>query len=442
MKVAKNLDYQNSDTSSVEPEPLELDLGDTELHHRPAASRPRRANRTLIVVAVLIAAIGAVFLWRWKAARTHAVESPPNASVPLSDVVVPDQAQLKQISVDLVGEQTVTTDRDATGKVSFNEDRLTPVFTPYAGRVVETLASKGAEVERGRPLLVLESPELISAQNDLTSARSELSKAKIALDVARASAERARRLYEREAIASKDLQLAEADFARATDEYHRAQDSLAAVENRLALFGKEPQEIAQLGGRVDRRVVIRAPIAGTIVERKVGPGQYVKPDSPDPLFLISDLSTLWVLADVYESDLAGIHFNAPAEITVAAYPHHTFPAHISFISPTVDPSTRTVRVRCLVENSDRLLKPDMFAKIKINSAMQRLVPTVSANAIVSQGDDSLVFVEESPGRFRRRQVRIGREVGGQVTIEEGLRPAERVAARGALLLNQLIKSKG
>src|SRR5262249_31599279 len=265
-------------------------------------------------------------------------------------------------------------------KVGFNEDRLTPVFTPYAGRILELLANKGDSVGKNQPLVVVESPDLVAAQNDLASARSDLAKAKIGLDTAETVAERARRLHEQEAIATKDLQQAEADLTRAQDEVRRAQVSLAAVENRLSLFGKDPKEIAGLGERVDRRVVIRAPIAGTIVDRKVGPGQYVKPDAPDPLFLISDLATLWILADVYESDVAMIHVGAPVDVVVPAYPTRAFPAHISFISPTVDPATRTVRVRCVIQNPQGLLKPDMFATIKIGAAAQQSVPVVPASA--------------------------------------------------------------
>jgi len=186
---------------------------------------------------------------------------------------------------------------------------------------------------------------------------------------------------------------------------------------------------------------MRAPIAGTIVDRKIGPGQYVKPDMPDPLFMISDLTTLWVLVDVFESDVAAIHLNMPVEVAVSAYPNRMFPARISFISPTVDPTTRTVRVRCLVPNPNGLLKPDMFATIKIASAGQQDVPIVPASAVVVEGNDSLVFVVDGTGRFRRRNVQVGREVEGGLIVDSGLQPGEVIATRGALLLNELSKSK-
>jgi len=403
----------------------------------PAPHRPGH-YKFLVIVAASFGIVVAVIAWRQWATRTEVVKPAGEAST-IPDLVVLDENQLQQVSVEPAGMRTITLDRNATGKVGFNEDRLTPVFTPYAGRVLGLLANKGASVSKGQPLVVLESPELVAAQNDLASARSDLAKAKIGLNAAQTVADRARRLHEQEAIATKDLQQAEADLARAQDEYRRAQVTLAAVENRLLLFGKDPKEIAGLGARVDRQVVIRAPIAGTIVDRKIGPGQYIKPDAPDPLFLISDLTTLWILADVFESDVAMIHLRAPVEVSVPAYPNRVFPAHISFISPTVDPATRTVRVRCLVQNPEGLLKPDMFATIKIHAAAQQTVPVIPSSAVVTEGDSSLVFVEEGHGRFRRRKIQVGQELGGSVALATGLSVGERVAMRGGLLMNELNK---
>jgi cobalt-zinc-cadmium efflux system membrane fusion protein len=405
----------------------------------------KRRSAKLWITTLLVAAIAIVFVgWQRVSSRSepagdHAVDKP--AANAATDIVKVDPKDLQQISTQPVREQLVTVDRKATGKIGFNEDRLTPVFTPYTGRVVDLLANKGNMVRAGQPLVIIESPDFVAAQNDLAAARSDVAKAKIGLNTSQVASERARRLHDQEALSTKDLQQADADLARAQDEVRRAQTTLAAVENRLALFGKDEQEIAKLGEHADSRVTLRAPIPGTIVDRKIGPGQYVKPDAPDPLFLISDLSTLWVLADVYESDVAGIHMNMPVDITVAAYPERVFPARISFISPTVDPTTRTVRVRCLVANRNGLLKPDMFANIKIGSAAKQPVQVVPSSSVVVEGNDSLVFVQEGTGRFRRRQIQVGPQVGDSVVVNGGLRPGEIVASRGALLLDEVGKAK-
>lgn len=410
----------------------------------PPPVTPTRKSRfglwLIVGIVVLAGGIGGVFWWL-KAPKEHAKPVPSEISGQPKDILIPDESQLRQIAVEPVGQVTIAVDRDTTGKVSFNEDRMTPVFAPYAGRVVEILANKGDTVKTGQPLLVVVSPDVVAAGNDLSAARSDVSKARISLDAARIGAERARRLHEREALSTKDLQQAEADLARSEDDYKRALAAKEAAENKLTLYGKGQDELSQPGKSVDSRVVIRAPIGGTIVDRKVGTGQFIKSDLPDPLFLISDLSKLWILADVYESDLASIKLNAPVTITVAAFPNHTFPARISFISPTVDSATRTVRVRCLVENTAGLLKPDMFATIKITGVNQESVPVVSSSAVITEGNDTMVFVEESPGRFRRRHIKVGSETGGSLIVKDGLQPGERVATRGGLLLNEQMKNE-
>jgi membrane fusion protein, heavy metal efflux system len=403
---------------------------------------PQPRSKVWAITGIVIAALAAVIVWQRsatpapKAADRPAEKTAGDKPASNGAIAVNDQ-QLKQISTDMVKERMVAADRKATGKVGFNEDRLTPVFTPFSGRIVELLANKGDNVRSGQALAVVESPDFVGAQNDLASARSDLVKARIGLDAAQVAEQRARRLHDQEAISTKDLQQTETDLARAQDDVRRFQASVAAAENRLRLFGKEPDETAG----VDPKVTLRAPISGTIVDRKVGPGQYVKPDSPDPLFMITDLGEVWVLVDVYESDVAATRLNMPVEVTVPAYPDKVFPARISFISPTVDPTTRTVRVRCLVPNPNGLLKPDMFATIKIGSAAQQPMATIPSSAVVVDGNDSVVFVAESPGHFRRRAVHVGKEVEGGFIVDSGVRAGDVIATRGALLLNELSKSK-
>jgi cobalt-zinc-cadmium efflux system membrane fusion protein len=402
----------------------------------PQARRTRRGKAVLLVV-ILLGGGGGILAWQRLDMRPEAVQpATPVASQP-TDMAVVNEQQLQQLTIEPVRDWPVTVERDTTGRVSFNEERLTPIYTPYAGRVLEVLANKSTEVRPGQPLLVLEAPELVTAQNDLIVARADLAKAKIGLDAARVAADRARGLHAQGAIATKDLQQADTELARALDEQRRAQAALATVEHRLALFGKKPEEIARLGGQIDRQTAIRAPIAGTIVERKVGPGQYLRADASDALFLIADLSTVWVLADVYESDLADIRLHTPVEVRVAAYPHRPIPAQIISINPTVDPVTRTVRVRCLVQNPEGLLKPDMFATIRIRSVTAQMVPAIPVSAAFSQGPETVVFVEEEPGRFRRRQIQPGREMQGYISVQSGVQSGERVVSRGVLLLRAL-----
>ena len=206
-----------------------------------ASPRPRARRRLGGLVILLLGGLAGTAAWqRWDlqtvwqrlGRQPVAEQAAPAPTGPAPEVAVLHEHQLQQLTIESVREQPLTVERETTGKVSFNEDRLTPVYTPYAGRVLEVLAHKGATVQPGQPLLVLESPELVTVQNDLATARSELSKAKIGLDAARVAAERARGLHTQGAMATKDVQQAEMELARAQDEQQRAHAVLAGVEHR------------------------------------------------------------------------------------------------------------------------------------------------------------------------------------------------------------------
>ena len=245
-----------------------------------------RGRYGAIVIVGLVVVLVAAFTVRRQDARTDQTPAPqiPKSS---NDVIEATPEQLKQIRVETVRDQFIDLDLETTGKIGFNEDRMTPVFAPYGGRVVEVLANKGDVVKVGQQLLIIEAPDLVATVHDLAEARADADKAKIALDIADKGAERARNLHSLEALATKELQAAESDLARAREDYRRATAAVSVMRNKLSLFGKSVAEIRQfeesVTDQIDRRVEIRAPLAGTIVERKVGPGQYVRPDNTEPL---------------------------------------------------------------------------------------------------------------------------------------------------------------
>src|SRR5215510_4596656 len=397
--------------------------------------RPRRRRRLFVAGAIiLIALLGALIYWRYRSTRQA---PPPEGAVQSKipeDVVFADENQLKNLTIEPVAARDFTIDREVTGKVGFNENRLTPVFPAYSGRVVEALATKGEAVRKGQPLLVVESPDYVAAQTDLANSRADADRAAVNLSSAAVNVERARRLFPQDAISKKDLQSNESAFALAQAELRRATAALAVAQSRLLIFGKTPGDIARLNAVVDRTLTIAAPIAGTVVNRQVGPGQILRTDAPTPLFRISSLSTLWAHGDVFESDLPYIRLGAPAEIKVESYPKKVFPARVSFIDPTVDPATRTVHVRSEVNNLNGLLKPDMFARMKIIAAARKSVPVIPTSAVVARGENSFVLIEEAHGRFRKRKVEIGHEVDGSVMINSGLKVGERIVTKGAVLL--------
>lgn len=397
---------------------------------------PRRSRKRIYIAGaiILIVLLAGLIYWRYRSThRMSPSKSAAESEVP-PNVVFANEAQLKNLTIEPVTAHNFTVDREVTGRVGFNEDRLTPVFPAYSGRVVAVFATKGQFVRKGQPLLVIESPDYVEAQNNLVTARNDVDKATVNLKTAQINAERARKLFAYEAISKKDLQSSEAALALAESELQRSRGALNVAQARLELFGKTPADINQLKAGAGSRITIPAPLSGTIVERQVGPGQILKADTTTPLFQLSNLSDLWVHGDVFESDLARIRLGAPAEISVESYPNRVFPARISFINPTVDPVTRTVHVRCLVSNPRGLLKPDMFVTMKIVAAAIKSVPVVPAGAVVGRGEMSFVLVEEAPGRFRKRRVEIGHEVDGKVMIKSGVKIGERIVTKGAVLL--------
>jgi membrane fusion protein, heavy metal efflux system len=322
------------------------------------AARPRSRKKMYAAAAVFaLASLAGLIYWRHRSTR----QAPPPGNAVQSkipqDVVFADENQLKNLTVEPVAAQDFTIDREVTGKIGFNENLLTPVFPAYSGRVIEALAAKGDAVRKGQPLLVVESPDYVAAQTDLANARADVDKASVNLRIAAVNVERSRKLFAQDAISKKDLQSSESALALAQAELRRAMGALAVAQSRLMIFGKTPMDIARLNAVVDSALIITAPIDGTIVDRQVGSGQVLRTDMPAPLFQISSLSTLWAQGDVFESDLPNIHIGAPAEIRVDSYPKLVFPARVSFINPTVDSATRTVRVRCEVNNQNGLLKP-------------------------------------------------------------------------------------
>lgn len=349
--------------------------------------------------------------------------------------VVPDQ--MHQLQVVKVKGYAFRTQTSAIGQIGYNEDASTVVLTPFSGRVTRLIAKLGDQVKQGDPLLEIDSPEQFVQQNDFIAAHAAKRKASSQHGLAQIQESRVRGLHEGKAAPSKDLQQAEAQLAAAESDLRSADTAFEAARIRLKILGRSEAEILKLEqtGALSRVTTIPAPIGGTVVARKVGPGQYVKADSGDALYTIADLSTMWLKAQIFEQDIAQVRVGQEIEARVSAVPGKTFKARIDAINSASDLATRRVVVRSEIQNTDGLLRAEMFAMFKINIDDGVANAAVPTNAVIREGDVATVWVEAEPLLFKRRVVEIGIQQDGLTQIRKGLAVGEQVVAHGAIFVD-------
>jgi cobalt-zinc-cadmium efflux system membrane fusion protein len=410
-------------------------------HRNAHQKRSKRAAFLAVAIGIAIVAM----LMAVRLLRKPPALSPPVATAETtadSGTVFVEPSQLQSIKLAAAAPQTFRAEKVATGKIAFNEELMTPVYSPYAGRILRLLAKPGDAIKTGAPLFEIDTPDLVQAESDLINGGIALAKSNAALDLARRGEDRAHRLYLNKAIALRDWEQAEADLKNAERDVRSAEATLAAARARLRVFGKTDEEIAgiETTHQVDRVARVASPIAGTITARKVGPGQFVRPDSPDPLFTVANLSTVWILAEVYESDAPLLKVGQPVAVRVNAYPDEAFTARVTYISPSVDATTHRVSVRGVIENRGQRLKPDMFASFHITTGAETQALAVPAGAIVRDGDKTAVWVTGDGTHFTRREVTVGTEQNGFVQIVNGLLQGERVVSEGGLFISNVASS--
>lgn len=318
---------------------------------------------------------------------------------------------------------------ETTGKVQFNEERLVRVNAPVTGRVSEVLAHPGDIVEQGHRLLVLDSPDLGTAKSDYAKAVSDLEHAEKAVTLAR-------ELFQARAIAQKELRDTENDYRKAMAEKERA-------ASRLRTLGVPDSQFNDIAARTDTSttVVVTAPRSGVIVERNVIPGQvvaYGQSDTPPNLFLISDLSAMWVLADVYEPDVPTVHLGQAAAVTLPCCPGTRYEGRVTYISDSVDPQTRTVKVRVVVPNRERALKAEMFVKVTISIGSAKVL-ALPQSAIQRENNETFVLIVKGKDEYERRPVTLGADLDGVVEVLDGVTSKDRVVSTGSILLKRTVK---
>jgi cobalt-zinc-cadmium efflux system membrane fusion protein len=299
------------------------------------------------------------------------------------------------------------------------------VVLPVAGRVVAVLTKLGDSVQQGAPLLRIESPDIDTAVSTYLQGRATVEQAKSALLKANADYDRVKDLYEHNAIAKKEVLNAESAAVQAKAVVDQAQASVQQALRRLEILGLKPENFGQ-------QLTVHAPISGKVLELTVAPGEF-RNDLSASLITIADLSTVWVASDVAESDIRLIHIGERIDIELSAFPGETFHGRVTRLSDTLDPTTRTIKVRAEMDNAQGRLRPEMFGRIRHVGGSQQL-PVVPAAAIVQSEGSSIVYREISKGVFEPVTIVPGDRAGDRVAVRSGVKVGDRIVTDGVMLL--------
>ena len=398
----------------------------------------REQTRVLIVAAIVALIVFGLGPWFWGMLFSPA---PPNAPPLIPGTFRPTDEQWADLRFARVRAEPfaglVTTD----GALAPNDSTTTAVYSPYSGQVTRLIANLGDHVEKNAPLMMVDSTEAVQARNDLITALGTLTAAQAQDKVAVANEARQHQLYLGQSAALKDWQQSQSDLAAANAALRTAQTGLAAQENRMRILGMSGDAIANLektrgAGGISAEAIVKAPIAGTVIQRQVGLGQYIQAGAANPVYSIGNLSTLWVLGNVRESDAPLMRVGERADIRVVALPDQVFTARLAWIAPTIDATTHRLAVRAELNNPGGVLKPLMFATVGIHTASDRTSPAVPESAVIYEGELAHVWVAHADHSLGLRNIRVGRIQGGDVEVLSGLANGESVVTAGALFIDR------
>jgi len=376
-------------------------------------------NKSLLLNAIILSAIGLTSL------EANAVEKETHASAAITKkndeiLIKDDSPQAANLKIEAVTEMLAPTAEAMNGKISFDENYTSRVSSPVLGRATKLHVQIGDKVSIGQTLMTVDSPDLGSAIADYRKAAADL-------DLKRKAFERSKMLLDGGVIAHKDFESSEADMAKAQAEATRAKGKLRnlSVDNNMS--GSES-------------FTLKAPMSGVIVDRQINVGNEVRPDAPNPLFIITNPQHLWATIDLPERDLGKVNIGQLISIQVDAYPTETFTGKILSIGTMIDPVSRRVQVRCSIDSKDKL-KPEMYARITpLNNHNQRVI-RLPTSALITEGLYSYVFVETSPGHLKKRRISLDIQEHEYVTVKSGLVAGDKVVTIGAILLNSELASK-
>jgi RND family efflux transporter MFP subunit len=402
----------------------------------------RSRNRTAIVAMVGVLAITAIAIILWLLLRSGSsgagrpvptprnvgAETPASTSTTSEPIIAidPEAAKRAGIKTEPVGEAMLAGSsapgQVTTGVVQANAYRTTPVVSVVGGILRRVSAELGQKVSQGQTVAVVFSDELAMAQSRYLNALADL-------DEHHKHHARTVRLVEIGAASREELE-------QATTKLRTAESEVASQRQRLLLLGLSEKRIAQLKtpAQVSSEVSLPAPVSGNVISRTANPGEVIQADKE--VLRIADLSSVWVMGQVYEKDLGKVVVGSGASITSDAYPGRVFRGRVSYVDPTLDPATRTAQARIELANPGQVLKIGMFVNVAFVAlgGAESTTAVVPKSAVQNINNQQVVFVERTPNNYAMRPVKLGPEVNGQYPVLEGLSVGERIVTDGSFLL--------
>jgi len=328
-----------------------------------------------------------------------------------------------QVAVGIVGEHDVGKTIVSSARVAFDEQKVAHIFSPVTGRVTQIKAQLGEHVHKGQTLATILSPDLGNALSDMNKAKPDVIAAEHEL-------KRQQELFAAHAGSHRDLENAQDNYDRMVAELQRAEQKAKLL---MATAGSS--------GAVSQTFALQSPIDGEVVARSINPGVEVQGQysggATVELFTIGKLDDVWIIADVYEQDIARVKIGAPVLFKLVAYPGQVFKGEVDWVSGTLDPATRTGKVRCVLSNMKGQLKPEMYATAEIQTDGHKAI-AIPRSSLLHLGDKTLVMaVDSSKKNYERRPVIVDEdETGEWVPVLHGLEPGENVVTEGALILSE------
>jgi cobalt-zinc-cadmium efflux system membrane fusion protein len=384
----------------------------------------------------VLIALAVVAYWAWPSGGRSKSEAATSANAPSAtardrDSIELSDSQLASVKVEPIEDREFPVQKEAVGSIDFNEDMAVQVFTPYQGRIIALYAAVGDDVKKGQTLFTIDSPDLLQAESALIAAAG-------VLDLTTRNLARLRELYKTLAVSQHDLE-------QGVSDQQTAEGNLRAARDSVRLFGKSDTEIDRIVAErtADPTLVVPSPISGRITSRNAAPGLFIQPASPPAPFIVADINTMWMLADVVEADSPAFRVGQQVQVKISAFPDRLFDGTITTIGSTVDPNTRRVLVRSEIKDPEHQLRSGMFANFTITVGSPVRSPALPLDGVVREGDGTMsVWVTADRRRFTKRTVKIGEQRGGYRQILEGVQTGELAATDGAIFLSNMLAIAG